>query len=208
MGMVVLSGCILEDLTQFGEACPGLSYIQKDDDKCERDSCSWGNLYFNVEKCPEDQPYCIAIPGDDVYCASLCPNNTHELSDEVLEELKDELLEEDREGEVHRCEADTVWHCGSSRSNCAEESGWRSGKCEDQQCVAEKCTEMYRADKGICKPYGACCGQYCAHCTDVKNKNTGKPWVCSGQDDTADCLETCPDGMNNRDGLCIDSYSG
>ena len=199
IGMGILSGCVLDSPIQYGESCPGVSYIKTGNDQCMLDSCSWGDIYFKVEMCPETQPFCIEIPDEEIYCASECPKGTHSFED----------AQKNEDGEQsHDCEADTIEHCGPRRVNCAESSGWMRGSCKNQQCIAEKCTESYRLDENTCKPYGLCCGRYCAHCTEVKDKETGKSWVCSGVDKAADCIKSCPEGQTNRDGLCIDPHNG
>ena len=199
---VVLFGCNLDDPVDYGERCPGVSYIMEGDFRCSRDNCVREGDFFVKEKCPKAQPYCIIIPDEEVYCASDCPKSTHTVENTANEDSEDD---EERDEEWHLCEADTVEHCGPLRENCTSASGWKGGQCTaDKKCVAEKCADTYRLDGGVCKLYSMCCGEYCAHCRDVRSNVTGNTWYCSGVDKTAECIEKCPSPMIICDGLCID----
>ena len=161
ISMFLAWGCRLENPLQFGEHCPGMSYIQESNGRCARGTCSQGNVYFEAERCPESQRYCIEIPGEEVYCSSECPDRTHEVNSD------------DAGAVEHICEADTVEHCGSKRENCSGLIGWGDGRCGKQTCtsadcdetkmicIAEKCLETYKLVSGVCKQYSMCCGAYC-----------------------------------------------
>ena len=72
-GMGILSGCVLDDIAQYGESCPDLAYIETSEGQCMRDSCSWGSDFFKAHQCPLEYPYCILIPNEASYCTSECP---------------------------------------------------------------------------------------------------------------------------------------
>ncbi len=194
MCMSLLVGCNLEDPIGYGEECPGVLYIQDGDNKCYRDDCGMDAAYFENERCPELQPFCIVIPGEDVFCASDCPKRTHILND-------DNMTEDERGKEHHYCEADTTEHCGPLRDNC-ETAGWVDGVCsEDYRCVATKCSDTYRLDSGVCVRYSLCCGMYCAQCGV---NQTGVKWFCSGVDEDSECIDSCLPPMVSCDELCVD----
>ena len=162
-GVVLLTGCRLEDPAKFGENCAGFSYIQEDNGVCRRDECSKGNDFFKADKCPAEQPFCIIIPNEEAFCAAECTARTHEVVRDTEQDIENDET-------FHFCEADTVEHCGQLRDNCTMLTGWVSGRCdEEQKCRAEKCADTYRLDFGVCKAYASCCGPYCAHCTDANN---------------------------------------
>lgn len=189
-----LVGCSLEDPIVYGENCPGLLYILNGKEKCFRDDCGIDGAYFDNEKCPELQPFCIIKPDEDVFCASECPSRTHILNDE-------NMTEEDDKSEFHYCEADTVEHCGPLRDNCVTD-GWLKGECSDDfRCVAKKCSQSYRLDNNACVRYSQCCGMYCAQCSV---NQTGNKWFCSGLDDDSECIASCESPMVICDDLCID----
>ncbi|MBQ9817798.1 MAG: hypothetical protein IJM59_10115 [Proteobacteria bacterium] len=204
MFTAAVSGCNLDDPVDYGEDCPGVVYIQEGAFRCSRDNCVRNGYFFEQEKCPESQPYCIMIPGEDVYCSSECPKRTHKVENTADEDGEKKAGDK----EWHFCEADTVEHCGDLRENCTSAGGWMQGECTaDKKCEATTCTDTYRLDKGVCKLYSMCCGKYCAHCRDVRSDKTGNTWFCSGVGANAECIETCMPPMVNCDGLCIDPAS-
>ena len=195
IAVLAISGCSLGDVTEKGATCPpkdaeheaGLGIIGGVE--CSETDCLVNDVDYttNIQYgyCPVEFSQCGYDSAKDVYyCAKIaCEEDEHIYEDE--------------------CEPDTIRHCGSHEHDCKQLSGWKSGKCEDKQCVAEKCVEGYEVFKGKCKAQKINCeeGEHYYSEGSKCEKNTLEN--CGSHGNDCANLSGWDDGVCSTDGGCI-----
>ena len=141
--ILAFSGCSLGEVKDKGDSCPPKSAgsgaklgIIGGVDCSETDCVVKGvdyteNIQFGF--CPMEFSECGYDSSKDVYyCAKIaCEEDEHIYDD--------------------KCEPDSLDHCGSHENDCKQLSGWKSGQCENKQCIAKECLTGYEIFSGKCK---------------------------------------------------------
>jgi hypothetical protein len=218
-GALLVQGCLEEDYSGGGEACPGESLEYQ-----QAEYCVLIEEGFLTEDCPEAFP-----EGREIDGVIVCAREGESVPDEIKEELRDRGWIED---EV-RCEADSDCPDGEDYRECQGtvllSSGGSVGVCQEGVCellatpgalLEQDCAELGQVCRdGACvDPGGRCASdEECAvpepapYCEgDV----VITPGGCFGSCEQGMCQTSCADGWGERDcasegqvcreGACVD----
>ena len=188
MPILILYGCVLEDIPAAGSSCEATYVKDENDTECVFGVCPRYDSYLENKHCPPDIPKCIQDEKGAFYCGKVCPSKYHP--------------SDFREGLESECEPDTAEHCGTTDNNCLndeEHAGWVRAICNaDKKCEATKCSDTYVHTGADCLTAAECCGMFCRDCTRVKGK------VCSGVGEEGECIDKCGTDRIECEKTCID----
>ena len=200
IAFLFLSGCVLDELPEYGESCEKIAYVLEDESVndeptlCLRSHCPEYDEWISKDLCPIERPFCIQgllQPIETSYCASFCPPGTTAIKS------KDS---------PHTCVTNnSIDNCGVKGTRCADEDpNWVDGTCGQSAnsseilCRATECKPGTRPNgSGICKPIHDCCGLFCAICNPDQ--------VCPGESLTENynCQASCGEGLKACQGVCV-----
>ncbi len=173
-------------------------------DKCEaRTNCPEGqHLYLgtcesdSIQNCGGHDKDCTSIAGwgggDCVAgnCSATACLDGYELNGDKCEALTN--CPEAQHIYNGKCVDDSVEQCGSDVNNCVKLSGWKSGQCVNQTCVADACVSGYCLNNGQCADGTAnsnACGISGGACQKCTGNDVCKSGICSPVNDTVSCTK-------------------
>ena len=193
--ILAFSGCSLGEVKDKGASCPPknaehetrlgiIGGVECSETDCVVDGADYTeNIQFGY--CPMEFSQCGYDSAKDVYyCAKIACNDDEHIYDD-------------------KCESDSVSSCGSHDNDCSQLSGWKSGKCDKRQCVAEECVNGYEVLNGKCEAKSTNCeeGEHYYSEAGECEKNTTEN--CGGHGNNCTELSGWKDGACSTQGICL-----